>query len=102
MSAIDQARDLYESNGKDFDEVLITHLETGIVLSSPAWFMMIRLEKWADKHVGFVECAVGSLSQLAALVSIPIPFIAFCRMKNGQKQTKIYKTERLLRLAALA
>ena len=99
MNAFEQAKELYESNGKDFEKVLIDHLETGIVVSSPMWFLMLRAEQWNVGNVWFVECGIGDLRQLAKLITLRLPYIAFCRVKNGKKQTKVYETDRLLRLA---
>ena len=100
MRAIDQARMLYvEHSRDDFDKILAEHLHDGIVISSPMWFMMLRAEKWEQGMVWFIECAVGNLGELARAIAIELPYIAFCRVKNGKKQTKIYPANRLLRLA---
>lgn len=98
MNAMEVARSMYEADHKDFDKVLSKHLLKGIVLSSPLWFIMLRAEVWEGELAWFVECAVGNLKDLANLVALKLPKIAFCRVKNGKKQTKIYSTQRLVRL----
>src|SRR4051812_40270943 len=98
MNAPEIARKLYVDDGKDFEAVLAKHLHNGIVISSPLWFIMLRAEVWQNEMAWFVECAVGNLKDLANLVALRLPKIAFCRVKNGKKQTKIYSTYRLVRL----
>lgn len=99
MKPIERARLLYDSSEHDFDEVLAEHLHNGIVIASPLWFLMLRAEMWHGQMTWFIECAVGNLRDLANLIAVRLPCIGFCRVKNGRKQTKIYSTERLLRLA---
>lgn len=98
MNAIEIAREMYQKDGKDFETILAEHLHSGIVISSPLWFIMLRAELWNDEMTWFVECAVGNLRDLANLVALRLPKIAFCRVKRGKKQTKIYSTHRLVRL----
>jgi hypothetical protein len=101
LKAIDQARMLYEEADLDFDEIVADHLHDGIVLSSPIWFLMLRAVQLEETGglAWFVECAIGNMKALANLVSIKLPHIAFCRVKNGVKRMKVYDSDRLLRLA---
>lgn len=90
---------MYENAGLDFTAIFWDHLENGMVISSPFWFLMLRTEEWRGKTTWFVECAIGDLKTLAKVIALRFPQIGFCRVKNGKKQTKIYSTDRLLKLA---
>lgn len=98
MSAIEQAREMYEAAGKDFDQVITEHLYDGIVLASPLWFLMLRAIQIENGGLAwFVECAIGDMRQLANLVAIKLPYVAYCRTKNGKKRFTVHPSERLLR-----
>jgi hypothetical protein len=100
MNAIDKAKALYAKHGGNFEDTLTEHLLNGIVISSPLWFLMLKaVELETGGKAWLIECAVGNMKSLASIISIELPYIAFCRVKNGKKKFKVYKTDRLLRLA---
>lgn len=100
MNAIGQARKLYEDRGMDFMDVLMEHHNEGIVLSSPLWFLMLKLTKLdTGEATWYVECAIGDMREMIKVVALKLPFITFSRVKNNViSRRKIYQTDRLVRL----
>lgn len=97
MNAIEIAQALYKNNGKDFNTVFWDHLLNGIVLVSPSWFVMLKAVRLDEGDAWQVECAIGNLKEIARMILIHLPMVAFCRVKTGTDKLKVYRTSRLLR-----
>ena len=104
---IERARALYKSKERlrgKFDSDLSDYKATGIVIDNPSCFVMAKALEWQDgsepyghKRAWFVQCAVGNLRQLLALIPVPLPYIAFCRFKDRHRRLRIYPIEEFKR-----
>lgn len=120
MNAIVAAREVYVRCGslRSFEEDLRAHLLHGFVISTPAAFAMGRPvrrdapeeeladigHRFAEPDAWLVWSAAGDLETLARMLPGRLPWIMFHRQserRRGPGRLRIYRAERLVRLANL-
>lgn len=111
MTAIQEAKKLYEERGIRFEDRLGAYLANGgVVVSTPERFLMARMinsergdADWnpEDADCWYCECAVGRGGVEWFLLQAPIrmPKIAFRRFKDKQERLKCYNTSTFERYA---
>lgn len=98
-TAIDRARQLYYKAGKPFP--IEDFLQTGVVISLPNTFVMGEAVELEDGRLAWrIEVAVGELRNLLKLFPWHMPFIAFCRWKNRDRQ-HVYPMAKFLQRTSL-
>lgn len=96
MTPVEQATKLYESIGKNFNDVLLDHSANHYAHFTPDGLIMARCLDTA----WFIEVAIGTGSMRYWLELMPVyrPFVGWAREFKNCKTIKWYKTETLWRL----
>ena len=102
MKPINEAVELIQSYGDDFDDKFRFHLNNGWVYSGDDCFVMATVEelneieskKRLTGKTWFVYVYVGSLKRVLDLIPFQLEYVAF-RRNNGP--IKVYRMETLLR-----
>jgi len=106
MTPLATAKKHYADSGKDFEQDLVWHLQSGCVFNTPDRFMMghaIKVDEpnvWPAKEpdAWYVTYAAGNgcLQWFINQAPYPLPFIAWRRNKGDAINTlKVYATEQL-------
>ena len=98
-----------------FGEYVEWHLQNGFVYSTPEYFVMGKncrrlappneivdcehVFDASDSDCWYVFAMAGNVSKAFSSMPFPLPYIAFERIIDTQRELRLYKTEDLQRLA---
>ena len=110
MTALHEAKSLYERHGLSFERDLCHYLEHGYVIAMPDRFIMakpIEKDKGDDQwhapnpDCWYVHLAAGKncLKWFLDQAPVQLPYLAWRRYKQGANPLRVYNTATFSRLA---
>lgn len=101
MSPYDEIKAKYDAS--DHETPWLAELERyhreGFVFSGPAYFVAGIEARFEEKDCWYIFAAAGDITAMWDHLPYPLGWVAFERIRAGQRELDFYPTERLRRLA---